>query len=124
DRPRREDVGVEAGGVEEVVDDAGPRERLQVQARLAELDTEALDGADHEALADQVVQPDAADDDLTPRLHARQRDGLERLRLDQRQRAARSLPVGTEVPVTLEAAARDRADEIDRRERLRRADVD
>src|SRR5262245_45459731 len=124
DRARREDVGVEAAAVEEVVDDAGPRERLQVEAGLAELDAEALDRADHEALADEVVQPHAADDDLTPGLHARQRDVLERFRLDQRQRSSPPLAVGTEVAVTLEAAARDRPHEVDRTERLRRPDVD
>src|SRR5262249_17214912 len=59
DRARRHDVGVEAAAVEEVVDDAGPRERLQVQTRLAQLDAEALDGADHEAPADEIVQPHA-----------------------------------------------------------------
>ena len=88
---RREDVGVEAAAVDELVDDPGPRQRLQVEARLAELDADALDLADAEALPDEVVQPHAADDDLPPRLGAGEADVLERLGLDQRQRAARAL---------------------------------
>ena len=38
DRPRVEDVGVQPAAVEEVIDDPGPGQRLQVKARLAELD--------------------------------------------------------------------------------------
>src|SRR5207248_6236733 len=105
-------------------DDARPRQLLQVKARLAELDTKALHRADREALADEVVQTHAADDDLPARLGARQPDLLERLRLDQRQRSARPLAVGAEVPVALEPAARDRAHEVDRREPVRGTDVD
>jgi hypothetical protein len=38
--------------VDEVLDDAGAGELLQVEARLAEFDSGALDVADPEALAD------------------------------------------------------------------------
>ena len=65
DRPRAEDVGVQPAAVHEVVDDPGPRQRLQVKARLAELDALALDLPDEEALADELVQAHPAGDDLT-----------------------------------------------------------
>ena len=108
----------------EVVDDPRAGQRLEVQARLAELDADAFDGADHEALADEVVQAHAADDDLPARLRAREADVLERLRLDQRQRSAGAVAPGAEVTVALEPAAGDGAREVDRRERVRRPDGD
>ena len=108
--------------MDELVDDPRAGHRLEVQARLAELDADALDVADQEALADEVVQPHAANDDLPARLRARQPDVLERLGLDQRQRPAGPLALRAEVAVALEPAPGDGAHEVDRRERVRRAD--
>ena len=90
----------------ELVDDPRARQRLEVQARLAELDAEALDLADAEALADEVVQPHAADDDLPARLRPGEADVLEHLGLDQRERAARALPARRRSAGRLRAPAR------------------
>ena len=71
-------------------------------------------------LADEVVQPHAAHDDLAPRLRAGQADVLEHLGLDQRERAARPLAVRAvcRSPSSPQpATARHR---LDRRERIRR----
>ena len=94
--------------MQKLVDDPRPRQRLQVQARLAELDAEALDAADREPLADEVVEAHAADDDLPPRLRPGQADVLEHLGLDQRQRPARAGSVRAEVAVALEPLPGDR----------------
>src|SRR5262249_58201999 len=59
------DVRIEATAVDEVLDQAGPGHRLQVQAWLAELDAVTLDLTDLEALADQVVEPYATHRQLT-----------------------------------------------------------
>src|SRR5262249_41441397 len=59
-----QDVGVEAAAVNQVLDDAWPGQRLQVQAGLAQVDAEALDVPDPEVLAHQIVQPHAPHDDL------------------------------------------------------------
>jgi RNA polymerase sigma factor (sigma-70 family) len=64
DRAPGEDVRAQAAAVNELLDDAGAGELLQVQAGLADLGAEALHLADVEALADQVVEPDAAGHDL------------------------------------------------------------
>ena len=110
--------------MQQVVDDPRPRQRLQVETRLAELDADALDIADAEAPPDQVVQPYTADDDLPSRLGPGQANVLERLCLDQRQRVPGSLAAGAVVPVALEPAPRNRTDRLDGRKRLRRTDVD
>src|ERR671933_1066963 len=68
DRAVGEDVGVDACAVGELLDDPRPRHRLEVLARLAELDAVALDLADAEAPSDEVGEPDAAGGDLPPRL--------------------------------------------------------
>ena len=47
-----QDVGAETAAVDEVLDNAGAGEPLQVAARLAELDPDAFDVADPEPLAD------------------------------------------------------------------------
>src|SRR5207248_11530515 len=60
DRPVGEDVGVEPGAMGQLSDDPGPRQRLEVGARLAELDAEAFDLADAETPPDQSVETDAA----------------------------------------------------------------
>src|SRR5437870_4127088 len=67
DRAVGEDVRVEARAVDEVVDDPRARERLEMQARLAELDAVALDLADAEALADEIVEPHPAHRQLSAR---------------------------------------------------------
>src|SRR5262249_19035372 len=90
-----EDVRVQAAPVQEALDHAGLRHRLEAGARLAQRDAFALDGTDAEALADERVQVDAAREDVAPRLGRRQlesvlrREALERLRGDQRQRLPR-----------------------------------
>src|SRR5262249_24846560 len=56
----RKDACVKATAVDEVLDQARPDHRLQVQAWLAELDAVTLDLTDLEALADQAVEPYAA----------------------------------------------------------------
>ena len=94
-----------------------------MQARLAELDADALHLADAEALADEVVQPHAADDDLPAGLGAGEADVLEHLGLDQRQRAARARSrLGH--AVADEAVPGDGLHRLDGRERLRRPDHD
>jgi hypothetical protein len=52
-----------------------------VRARLAELDAVALDLADAEALADEVVEPDASRRDLPQRRARLETDRLDVLRL-------------------------------------------
>ena len=49
-----QDVRVQSVAVDEILDAAGPGEALQVQARLADLDADALDIADPEALAGEA----------------------------------------------------------------------
>jgi hypothetical protein len=93
-------------------------------AGLAQLDADALDRADEEVLPDEVVQPDAAYDDLAPSLRAGQADVRERFRLDQRQCAACALSVSAKVTIALETAAGHGAHEVDRCQRMRRPDED
>jgi len=102
----------------------GARQLLQVQARLAEFDALALDVADAEALADQVVEPAAAHYDLAAGPRAGQADVFDGLGLDQGQRLPRAGPVGEEVAVTLQAVTGHRADGADRSQRVAGADVD
>src|SRR5215475_2108522 len=123
DRPAGEDVRVQAAPVDEVLDDAGAGEFLQVAAGLADLDAEAFHIADAEPLADQVVQPDAAHHYLAAGLRAGEADVFEGFGLDQRERVARVGVVG-EVPVTGQALARDGGHRLDGGERFARADVD
>src|SRR5215213_976657 len=95
--------------MDEVLDDPGPRQRLEVRARLAELDAVALDLPDAEALADQIVQPDAPYGELPPRPAGRQSHVVDRLGLDERERLARQRALGMELPVTLEPVPGDGA---------------
>src|SRR6266540_1659925 len=60
----RDDVGVQPAAMREAFDDARLREALEVRARLAQLDADAFDGADAEALADERVEVDAAREDV------------------------------------------------------------
>ena len=55
-----DDVGAQSGAVHHALEDARVGEALDVVARLAPLGSHGLDLADAEALAEQVVQPDAA----------------------------------------------------------------
>ena len=87
-------------------------------ARLAELDAGALDIADPEPPADQIVEPHAPDGHLAARMRPRQAHVLRRLGLDQRQRLARLGAIGAEVPVSPEPFTRQRRSRPDRQERL------
>src|SRR5215467_7655603 len=100
-----EDVRVEAATVNHVLDEAGPGERLQMQAGLADLHAKALDAADPESLADQLVQPHAADHHLAAGLDAGEADVLEHLSLDQRQRFAGCGTFVKELAVSLQSLA-------------------
>src|SRR5579875_18876 len=121
DRAAGQDVRADAAAVDEVLDDPGTGELLQVQARLAGFDAEALHLADPEALADQVVEPHPADDDLPPGLRPGQADLRQDLGLDQGQRRPRP---GLGMAVALQPLAGDRADRADRAERVAGTDVD
>src|SRR6266508_2893444 len=87
-----QDVGVESAAMRQALDDPRLRHRLQVRARLAELDTLAFHVADAEALADQCVDVDSARHDVTPCRRGLQRDAvlvlerLDRLGSDQGDR--------------------------------------
>src|SRR5919198_1667411 len=114
DRAVAEDVRVEPAAVHEALDHARLRHRLEVGARLAELDTLAFDVSDAEALADEVVHVDTAGDDVAARLARLDGDAvlalhrLDRFGRDQRDRSpGRGLAV-VEVAVALEAAAGER----------------
>src|SRR5262250_769213 len=52
-----QDVGVEPAAVDQVLDDPRPGQLLQMQARLAQFDAGALDLADPEPPADQIIEP-------------------------------------------------------------------
>src|SRR5713101_6891298 len=124
DRSAGQDVRPQPAAVHEILDDPGAGEPLQVQARLAELDSETLDLADAEALADQVVDPDAADHDLPTGLRPGEADVSEHLGLDEGKRLSGRGPAGEEVAVALQAVACDRADGFDRGQRITGSDVD
>src|SRR5581483_4903377 len=102
------------------------RHRLQMLARLAQLDAVALDVADTELLADEIVQLHAAHGDLPARLAHAEPDVLDVLGLDERQRLPGLRAVGVEVPVALEPLASERPHGVDRLQRSRflRPDVD
>jgi hypothetical protein len=110
--------------VDEVLDDAGAGELLQMEARLADLDPFTFDVADPEPLADQVVDPHTAHHDLSPGLRARQADVLQSFGLDESQSLTGARPVGEKVAVALQAMAGDGTDGIDRAQRLTGTDVD
>jgi len=67
-----QDVGIEPAAVDEVLDDPRPGQPLQMQARLAEFDAGALDIADPETPAHQIIEPHAPDDHLAARLRPSQ----------------------------------------------------
>src|SRR5260221_4811123 len=87
-RAADDDVGIDARTMGELLDDAGPCHRLEVRARLAELDAVALDLTHAEALADELVQVDTAHRQLASRLARREADVLDDLGVDERQSLA------------------------------------
>src|SRR5215471_14596552 len=118
-----EDVGVDSSAVDQVFDDAGSGELLQVQAGFAEFDAQALDVADPKSLADQLVEAHTPGHNLTPGLRAAERDVLKRLGFDQRQRLTGRGPVVVEVAVALQTDTGDRGHRLDRRDRIARPDI-
>src|SRR5215467_10600405 len=108
----------------QVLDDAGTGELLQVQARLTELDANALNAADPESLAHEIIEPDAAHDHLPAGFRAAQADILVRLGLDQGQCPARSRSLLAELAVSLKSLACQCRDGVHPREHLTRPDVD
>src|SRR5438046_9664676 len=100
------------------------RQALQVRAGLAEANAEEPDLADLEFLADQMVERRPAGNDVPPRRAVRNRDfvvpfhRLDRFGFDQGDLASGTRPIrvsasGVEVPVSLQAFPRDRADAFD-----------
>jgi len=119
-----QDVGVEPAALDEVLDDPRPGQLLQMPTRLAEFDAGALDVADPETPADQIIEPYSPDDHLAARLRPGQAHVLQRLGLDQCQRLARLRATGAEVPISPEPFTRQRRNRPDRHERLAGADID
>jgi len=116
-----ENVGVQSGAVDECLDHARLRHRLEVRARLAELDPFAFDVADAEALADELIDVDAAREDVAPgcsRLNrhvAVLRNRIHRFGRDQRDPSPRGrVAIFPVVTVTLETAACESTDAVDR----------
>ena len=91
---------------------------------LTQFDAGALDIADPETPADQVIEPHPPDDHLAARLRPGQACVLQRLGLHQRQRLARLRAIGAEVPVAPQPLTRERRNRPDRHERLAWADID
>jgi hypothetical protein len=119
-----EDVGVEPGPVDQLLDDPWPCQLLQVQARLAQLHPKALDLTDPKAPADQIVQSHAAHHHLPARRGAGEGDALQHFRLDQGERLTGRGALLVEVAVALEPLAGEGAGRLDRRDRLGGTDVD
>src|SRR5262245_27187811 len=109
----RDDVRVQAALVHELLDDPRPRQLLQVQTGLADHDAVALDLADAEPLADQVVQAHAADGELAAGLALRQPGAGDDLGLNEREREARPRSLREEVAVAFEALAGEGLDRLD-----------
>src|SRR5207247_3051808 len=120
----RQDRRAQAAPMHEAREDPFLRQALQVRAGLAEANAEEPDLADLEFLADQMVERRPAGNDVPPRRAVRNRDfvvpfyGLDRFRLDQGDLASGTRPIrvrasGVEVPVSLQAFLRDRADAFD-----------
>ncbi len=102
--------------MDELLDDAGPRHRLQVRARLAQLDAVALHLADAETLPDQLVQRNTAHRQLPASPAGCQPDGFDDARFDERQRLAGWGSLLVKVPVALEPLAGHRLHLVDRPE--------
>jgi hypothetical protein len=84
-----------------------------VQTGLADHHAVALDLADAEALADQVVQAHAVDGELAAGLALRQPGAGDDLGLDEREREARPRSLREEVAVAFEALAGEGLDRLD-----------
>src|SRR5438445_9354558 len=90
-----QDVRVQPGAVNEGLDRSGLSHRLEVGARFAELDALAYDLADPEPLAHELVDVDAACEDVAARRRrldrdvSLARDCVHRLDRDERHRPAR-----------------------------------
>ena len=90
-------------------------EPTKIRARLARADARADDGPDTEALPDELVEADAASDDVATRRGSRQPDRLKYLGLDQRQMHAGLIGVVRPsadtrvVAVTCQSPTRNRA---------------
>jgi hypothetical protein len=122
-----ENVGVEAAAMHERLDHARLCHRLEMRAGLTELDPLALDVADAEALADELVDVDPAREYVATRRGRLDRDvALERNRIHRFGRdqgdtsSRRRVAVFPEVTVALEAASGVRADALDRSRELAR----
>ena len=123
DRAPGQDVRAQAAAVNEVLDDAGAGQLLQMQARFADLSTDALHLADVEVLADEVIEPDAAGHHLAAGLRSGEPDVLEHLGFDQGQRFAGPGAPGGELPVAFQALAGYGANLVDRGEGVTRTYV-
>jgi hypothetical protein len=110
--------------VDQVLDDPGPRQLLQMQAWLAQPDAHALNVPDPETPAHQLVKPHSPHNHLTARLRTGQPHVLERLGLDQRQCLARLCAILIEVPVAAEPFTCDRGNRRDGLQRVAWADID
>jgi len=115
-----EDVRVQPAAVHESLDYSRLRHRLEVRAGLAELDPFAFDVTDAETLADELVDVDAAREDVAPgcsrfdRHVAVLRNRSHRFGRDQRDRASRGcVAFGPVVTVALETAPGVSADALD-----------
>lgn len=85
----------------EVAEQPGPCQCLEVQAGLAELNAVALDLANGKTLADEFVQAHSAYRQLAARRSRWQPDVLDDLFLDQRQGCSGRRACGMEVTVAL-----------------------
>jgi hypothetical protein len=97
----------------QVFDDPGARHLLEMTARLAELDAEALDLADAEAFADERIDVHVAHGDLSPGLTRLQADVLDDLGGDERHRLARASALGVEMAVAFEPLSGNRCHLLD-----------
>jgi hypothetical protein len=116
-----EDVGVQSGAMDECLDHARLRHRLEMRARLTKLDPFAFDVADAEALADQLVDVDPTREDVAAsssrldRHDAVTRNCSHRLGCDQGDSSPRRrVAVFPVVAVALETSSRAGTDPIDR----------
>lgn len=124
DQSADKDVGIEVAAADELLDDAGPCQLLQMQARLAAPDPKAFNVPQPESLADQIIEPNTADEHLTTRLSACQPDVLERFRLHQRERRAGPGALEMEMPISLQPLSGERPDGIDAHDRVTWPDID
>jgi hypothetical protein len=122
-----ENVGVEAAAMHERLGHTWLCHRLEMRAGLTELDPLALDVADAEALADELVDVDPAREHVAARCGRLDRDvALERNRIHRFGRdqchpsPRRRVAVFPEVTVAFETASGVRTDALDRSRELAR----